>query len=129
MRARLLATCLVLEAFVVFFATLVATALSSVPDRTVWTVGLVLVVVCVLAAGLARRPGGVVVGWVVQAMVLATAVVVPAMAVLGVVFAALYGWFVVLGGRIDRDRAAWEAQEPGRPDEGGQPPGRTSPVS
>jgi hypothetical protein len=122
-RARLLATCLVLEAFVVFFATLVATALSSVPDATVWTVGLVLVVVCVLAAGLARRPGGVVVGWVVQALVLATAFVVPAMAVLGVAFAALYGWFVVLGGRIDGDRAAYEAGE------GDQPPGRTSPVS
>ncbi len=123
MRARLLATCLVLEAFVVFFATLVATALSSVPDATVWTAGAVLVVVCLLAAGLARRPGGVVVGWVVQGLVLATAVVVPAMAVLGLAFAALYGWFVVLGGRVDRDRAAWEA-------EGGQePPGRTSPVS
>ncbi len=123
MRARLLATCLVLEAFVVFFATLVATTLSSVPDATVWTVGLVLVVVCVLAAGLARRPGGVVVGWVVQALVLATAVVVPAMAVLGVAFAALYAWFVVLGGRIDRDRAAYADGE------GDQPPGRTSPVS
>lgn len=123
MRARLLATCLVLEAFVVFFATLVASALSGVPDATVWTVGLVLVAVCLLAAGLVRRPGGVVVGWVVQVLVLGTAVVVPAMAVLGVVFAALYGWFVVLGGRIDRDRAAWEQ------DGGGQPPGRTSPVS
>lgn len=123
MRARLLATCLVLEAFVVFFATLVASALSRVPDATVWTVGLVLVAVCLLAAGLVRRPGGVVVGWVVQVLVLGTAVVVPAMAVLGVVFAALYGWFVVLGGRIDRDRAAWEQGG------GGQPPARTSPFS
>lgn len=124
MRARLLATCLALEAFVVFFATLVATVLSGLPTRTVWIGGLALVVVCVLAAGLVRRPGGVAVGWVVQGLVLATALVVPAMAVLALAFAALYAWFVALGGRIDRDRAAHAAQ--GDTD---RPPGRTSPVS
>jgi hypothetical protein len=126
-RARLLATCLVLEAFVVFFATLAAFALSPLPAATVWTAGLTLVAVCLVAAGLVRRPAGVGAGWAVQVLVLASAVVVPAMAVLGVLFAALYGWFVVLGGRIDRDRAAHEALTGDADDD--QPPGRTSPVS
>jgi len=116
-RARLAATCLALEAFLVFFATLAAGALSDLPGRTVWIGGGVLILVCLLAAGVVRRPGGLAIGWVVQALVLATGFVLPAMVLLGVVFAALYGWFVVLGGRIDRERA--EHQEPGR----------TSPVS
>jgi len=116
-RARLAATCLALEAFVVFFATLAASAVSNLPDRTVWIGGGVLVLVCLLVVGVVRRPGGIVLGWVVQVLVLATAVVVPAMLALGLVFVALYAWFMVLGGRIDRDRAA------------GQEPGRTRPVS
>ncbi len=117
MRARLAATGLALEAFLVFFATLAASALSDLPGRTLWIGGGVLILVCLLAAGVVRRPGGIAIGWVVQVLVIATGFVLPAMAVLGVVFAALYGWFVVLGGRIDRERA-----EP-------QGPGRTSPVS
>lgn len=117
MRARLAATGLALEAFLVFFATLAASALSDLPGRTVWIGGGLLVLVCVLAAAVVRRPGGVAVGWVVQVLVIATGLVLPAMAVLGVVFAALYGWFVVLGGRIDRERAQH------------QDPGLTSPVS
>ncbi len=111
MRARLAATCLALEAFLVFFATLAASALSELSDRAVWIGGGVLVLVCVLAAGIARRPGGIAIGWVVQVLVVATGFVLPAMVALGVVFAALYGWFVVLGGRIDRERA--ERQDPG----------------
>lgn len=111
MRARLAATCLALEAFLVFFATLAASALSELSGRTVWLGGGLLIVVCVLAAGVARRPGGIAIGWVVQVLVVATGLVLPAMVVLGVVFAALYGWFVVLGGRIDRERA--ERQDPG----------------
>lgn len=112
MRARLAATCLALEAFLVFFATLAASAVSDLPDRTVWTGGGALTLVCLLAAGVVRRPGGVAVGWVVQGLVLATALVLPAMVVMGLGFAALYAWFVVLGGRIDRERAA--SPEPGR---------------
>ena len=73
--------------------------------------------VLILAAGIGMVVGGLAIGWVVQVLVLATGFVLPAMVLLGVVFAALYGWFVVLGGRIDRERA--EHQEPGR----------TSPVS
>jgi hypothetical protein len=111
-RARLAATCLALEAFLVFFATLAASAVSDLPDRTVWTGGIALTVVCLVAAGLARRPGGIVLGWVVQALVVATTAVVPAVLVLAAAFVALYAWFVVLGGRIDRDRAAGPA--PGR---------------
>ena len=123
MRARLAATCLALEAFLVFFATLAASAVSDLPDRTVWVGGGVLAVVCLLAAGVVGRPGGIVVGWVVQGLVLLTGVVLPAMVVMGLVFAALYAWFVVLGGRIDRERAAAAGREPGHD------PGRTSPVS
>ncbi len=107
MRNRLAAICLGLEAFVVFFATLVAASLAAVPAATAWIAGLVLTVACIVGAGLVRRPGGLVVGWVLQGLVLATGFWVPAMFALGGIFLVLWVWFLLLGNRIDRDRARW----------------------
>lgn len=107
------AATLALEAFLVFFATLVAVGLSDLPDRAVWAAGGALAVACVLAAGVVRRPGGLVIGWVLQALVLATGFWVPAMFVMGGVFVAMWAWLLSVGRRIDRDRAAWaSADEP-----------------
>lgn len=107
MRNRLAAICLGLEAFVVFFATLVAASLAAVPAATAWIAGLVLTVACIVGAGLVRRPGGLVVGWVLQGLVLATGFWVPAMFALGGIFGVIWVWFLLLGNRIDRDRARW----------------------
>ncbi len=104
-RARLAATCLALEAFLVFFATLAASALSELGTSTVWLGGGALMLLCLLAAALAGRSWGLAVGWVVQVLVVATGFVLPAMFVLGLVFAALYAWFLRLGARFERDRA------------------------
>lgn len=111
MRNRLAATCLLLEAFVVFFATLAALPLSDLPRSTVWAGGLGLTAACLLAAGVVRRPGGLALGWVLQVLVLATAFWVPAMLFLGAVFVALWVWLLLIGTRIDRDRAAWAAEQ------------------
>ena len=61
-------------------------------------VGLGLVVFAVLVAGLQRRPYGTALGWLVQVLTIATGLVVPAMFVLGAIFALL--WLTVL--RLDR---------------------------
>ncbi len=98
-------TILVLEAFVVGFAALVAIGLREVDPAVVAYGGGALILSLVLAAGVLRRPGGYVVGSVLQVPLLATAVVVPMMVVVGVIFVALWVAGLRLGGRIDRERA------------------------
>ena len=99
------ATILVLEAFVVGFAALVAFGLREVPTPVVWGVGggALALMVC---AGLLRWRLGYVVGSVLQAGVLAIGFAVPMMFLVGGIFAALWVAALRLGGRIDRERAA-----------------------
>ena len=59
-----------------------------------------------MCAGLVGRPWGVTVGWVLQACVLLTGLVVPAMLVLGVVFGGLWVAAVHYGRRVDAIKAA-----------------------
>jgi hypothetical protein len=114
MTARLAATVLLLEAFAVFFGTLVAAALLPPQGRwstaQVWAAGGALAVVCLLVSGLVRRPAGIALGWLVQGLLVASGVFVPAMFAVGVVFAALWAWLVAIGRRIDADRRRWAAQ-------------------
>lgn len=109
MTARFAAMTLALEALVVVFAALVAIKLSGLSGTTVLGAGAGLVVLCVVAAAVARRPGGLLLGWVVQVALLATGFWVQAMFGLGLVFAAMWGWLLVVGSRIDRDRDGWPA--------------------
>lgn len=106
MRSRLAATCLALEAFLVFFATLVASTLVDLPRSTIWAVGGALVLACLVAVGLVRRPVGLVLGWVLQVLVLATGFWVPAMFFMGGLFVAMWVWLLAIGSRIDREKAA-----------------------
>lgn len=111
-------TILVLEAFVVLFATLAVHGLRVYPTGPVWLVGGVLLVLLLVASGLVGRPGGYVVGWVLQGWLVAAALLVPAgardLAVITVlVFVALWAVALRLGGRIDRERAEYDAAHPG----------------
>lgn len=103
---------LVLEAFVVLFATFAAYALRAAPASVVWTLGGVTVLVLLLLAGYVGRPGGYVAGTVAQAAVLAFGVLVPLMLVVGGVFVAMWGVSLWLGARIDRERAEYDAAHP-----------------
>ncbi|HUX70135.1 MAG TPA: DUF4233 domain-containing protein [Cellulomonadaceae bacterium] len=107
-------TILVLEAFVVVFGTLVAFGLRVAPSSTIWTTGGVLTVTLLILSGLMGRPGSYVAGSVAQVVVLASGLVVTAMIVIGGVFAVLWVVALRLGGRIDRERAAWDAAHPGQ---------------
>ena len=74
-------------------------------------IGLGLAVLCVMAAGLMRRPFGVWLGWGIQVLSIALGFVVTAMFALGVVFLALYGGSYFLGAKIDQERAERAALE------------------
>lgn len=100
------ASVLVIEAIIVFLASLVAGGTGAVADvGTSMLVGGVLAILLIVGAGLMGRPVGVIVGWVLQAFVLAWGFWVPAMWVVGGIFALLWFYAVRNGTRIDELRA------------------------
>lgn len=121
-REQFAGTTLVLEAFVVLFATLVAYGLRDVPysrgmlelpsAASIWVAGGVLVVVLLVLSRLVATPGGYLAGTVVQVPVLATGLVVPMMVVVGGIFVVLWVVSLRLGARIDRERAQYDADHP-----------------
>ena len=99
------------EAVVVFLATSLAASNGSVDNtRLAWGVGLALMVLLILAIGTLRRPWGVAVGWAMQGLVVATALVVGwTMLVVGGLFAVLWLVAVRSGRRVDVLRAEQSA--------------------
>jgi hypothetical protein len=114
-------TVLSLEAFVVFFGTLVAFGLldQSIPRPLVLGLGVLLSLVLVLCCALLGKPLGYRIGWVLQLVIIATGFVVPMMFLVGVLFALTWWYGVVTGARIDREnkerdaaQAEWERTHP-----------------
>ena len=92
---------LVGETFVVGFATLVAKDLAGVPSSQALAAGGVLALLCVVAAATLRSRVGFALGWLVQALLLASAAFVPGMVFVGVMFTGLWIVALVQGGRAD----------------------------
>ena len=111
---RMLATVLAGESVIVFFGALVARAMASAggDDRGgAWlATGSALAVLCIVGAGLMRRPWGVTLGWVIQGLTLLSALVVPAMLFVGLIFLALWVLCMVQGAKVDALQAQREAQ-------------------
>lgn len=114
---------LLLEAFLVLFATFAAYALRRNPAgwpewldmpsaTTVWVIGGTLIVALVILSRTLDSSGGYVAGSVVQVPVLATGLAVPLMFVVGGIFVVMWVASLVLGGRIDRERAEYDAAHP-----------------
>ena len=115
---QLASSVLMLEAFLVLFATLVAYGLAAASStalstRAVWLLGGALRVVLGVLSRTVTRRGGYVAGSVAQVLVLAVGVVVPVVVVVGGVFVIMWVVALRLGGRIDRERAEWDAAHPG----------------
>lgn len=125
---RLLAMALVGQAVILSFFALVARGNAIAdgrPDdgqRLLW-VGLGLSVLALLAAGLMRRPYGITLGWLVQLLTWASAVLVTAMVGVAVVFTALWVLLLVQGRKVDRLVAEHEAMA----DAGAQPGAEAAP--
>ena len=119
MTRRLAGTVVGTQGLAVFFGALVARGLASASGEdtssTFLLLGSVLAVLCILDAGLLRRPWGVTLGWGLQIATFASAIVVPAMLVVGVLFGAL--WLTALAQgramdeRITRVDAQWYAAQ------------------
>ncbi|KQX68838.1 DUF4233 domain-containing protein [Angustibacter sp. Root456] len=101
LRRSFAAMVLVGEVLVVGFAALVAKDLSDVSGRTVALAAGVTALLAVLAAGLLRSRLGYVLGWLVQVVLVVSGVWVPMMFFIGIVFAVVWGFVLVAGGRAD----------------------------
>ncbi|MEU1125486.1 DUF4233 domain-containing protein [Streptomyces sp. NPDC005899] len=106
----LCASTLIGEFFVIGFAGLVAMKLDGMSMGTVWTVCGIGMLVSVLLCGMITRPGGVQLGWALQAALFLSGLVVPMMFILGVAFGALWWASVHYGRTIDEAKARWAAQ-------------------
>lgn len=67
----------------------------------------------IVALGLMRRgKTGIILGWIIHILMLLTAVLLPLALVVGLLFTGLWVYCMVKGAQIDRDRAAWLAEQP-----------------
>ena len=105
-RRGMCAAVLSLEAIALGLTTPVMISVSDVRTATALSVGIGLLVACVLVAGLLRRPWAYVLGWAIQIAAVALGFVVGIMFVLGGIFALLWGLADGLGRKIERERAA-----------------------
>ena len=114
-RRGMCAAILGLEAVVLGLTTPVMVMVSDVDASVAVAVGVGLTVVCLLLAGMLRRPWAYAAGWAVQVVAVGLGFVVPMMFLLGAIFALLWGTAYFLGKRIERERAAawaaWDAQQ------------------
>jgi hypothetical protein len=119
MTRRLAGVVIGTQGLAVFFGALVARALAaaqgSPTSNTFLLLGSLLAVLCVLDAGLLRRPWGITLGWVLQVATFACAFVVPMMLLVGLLFGGLWLTALVQGRRMDdhteRVDAQWHAAQ------------------
>ena len=97
---RLGASVLGMEAIVVALAIPVAITCGASRPPAV-TVGVGLAILCVLVAGMLKRPSAYVAGSVIQVLAIATGFLVPAMFFLGVIFAALWITAIFVAHRVE----------------------------
>ena len=111
-RGSVLAALLVMEAIVIALAVPVAITIYDRDVTVATSVGLGLAVFAVVVSGLQRRPYGVALGWVVQALAIALGLFVPVMAVLGGIFALLWWLVLWLNRKVEDQQAAWRQADP-----------------
>jgi hypothetical protein len=97
------------ESVIVFLAALVAFGLKAVPPVPALVGGAVLCLALVGTAGLLRYRWGFIVGWVLQVLILASALLVPLMLVVVAVFGSMWVYCMIRGAKIDRTNAALDA--------------------
>ncbi|WP_228407041.1 MULTISPECIES: DUF4233 domain-containing protein [Leucobacter] len=68
----------------------------------------------IVALGIMRLGrAGIILGWIVHALMLATAILLPMALIVGLLFTGLWIYCMVKGAQIDRNRAAWLAAQGG----------------
>jgi hypothetical protein len=100
----LLSVALGTEAFVMLFVALTANGLRVLPTWLALGGGALFIVLLVLVAGLLRHRWAVWAGWVLQAALVATGFLMPAMFVVAAIFVGLWIYCFVKARQIERAR-------------------------
>lgn len=120
-RTMFASTVLVLEAFLVLFATLAVfgTQRDALSPAIILTGGLVLFAALIGTCAILSKPAGPVIGWILQLVIIATGFLEPMMFLIGAVFAATWWYGLKTGMRLDREnrerdreQAEWEKAHP-----------------
>jgi Na+/melibiose symporter-like transporter len=98
----LLSVALVLEAVLMFFVAITANGLKALPTAVALGGGAAAIVLLLAATALLRWPVGVWVGWVLQAALLLTGLVLPVMWGVGALFVAIWIYCFVTARRLER---------------------------
>ncbi len=97
------------ESLVVFLGGLAVYGLGALPDGVPqwWGIvaGSVLALLMVVTTGLVRYRWGIALGWVWQLIVVLGAFLEPALALVGLIFGAMYAYATIKGGALDRRNA------------------------
>jgi Protein of unknown function (DUF4233) len=109
----LLTIVLGLEAVLVFFITLTVYGLHALPPAEAFVGGAVLVVLLALATRIVRYGWGVWVGWVLQVLLLATGILLPALYIAAGFFVAMWIFCFVRARQIDRANTSRSASTEG----------------
>lgn len=104
------------ESIVVFLAGLTIYGLGALPESIAgwWAIvgGSIVAILMIALAGLMQRPFAVPAGWVLQGVVAAAAILVPAILLVAVVFGGMWGYATIAGARIDARQAAAASDPP-----------------
>ena len=103
--ASLAAIILATEFLVVVLASLVLFGLGTLPPGAALGGGGAVLVLIGIAAALASRPIGIALGWLVQVVLVLCIVADVAVGIVGLVFAGLWTYSIIVGRRIDRRTA------------------------
>ncbi|WP_158270246.1 DUF4233 domain-containing protein [Mycetocola zhujimingii] len=106
MRQSLASIVLGFELIVMFLAALVAFGLKVLPAPVALGGGAAICVAILVALAGLRYRWGIIAGWVLQGVIVATGILVPIMFIIGALFAGMWVYSMVAGGRIDREKAA-----------------------
>lgn len=93
------------EAIVMFLAALVLFGLKSLPVYVALPGGWMLALVMLVTVMFLRWRAGIVIGWALQAIVIASGIIQPAMFFVGICFAAAWTFAMIAGARIDKEKA------------------------
>lgn len=97
------------ESIVVFLGGLVVYGLKALPEPLApwWGIvgGSVLAVLMIATSSVVRHRWGIALGWLWQLVVVLSGFVVPALALVGLVFGAMYAYATIKGSALDRRNA------------------------
>jgi len=92
------------ELIVVFLGTLVIFGLSDLPAWVTLGGGALVCLIMVAVLGLLRFEWAYGIGWAVQVIIVASGFLNPAMFFVGAIFAGMWVYCMIAGGRIDRQK-------------------------